>query len=455
MAEIISTMWGSWVWFAGVALGLVTTLATLVYVLSNLLMNEKMKTWAKMELVEIFYSAVIICIGIGGITTMDSVVQGALGVSNAAGTAGAPSTCYLQGATYAWVPVSLNNVKQYRCMDICGPLIASKDLSVYNGISSCHMRLGIWYLRETFDEAKDFAFDIYISYIGTSMLAEFTINIEYFTEYAGFFTFTPWRGFVTMGNTVKQLCFDWASKIMMLCKFQEVLLRYIAVALFPALFVIGALLRTFTFTRRLGGLLLAMAIALYFIFPAFYAFGALVMLDLKGKAYDGWMANTKANPNQIKDPPIANTMYINDKIPMIGGTVTSQEMKDQLSQDEGLEDATWQSKAEQGGAGGIMPRLGDLSAAPKTVSDDEAKATLQKAYDKAVAWKDTMSKEGKYDRFITSAWKENGPLDALSRITFWSLFFGLFGIIGTIGVIRSLSITFGGDIEIAGLTRLI
>jgi len=35
------------------------------------------------------------------------------------------------------------------------------------------------------------------------------------------------------------------------------------------------------------------------------------------------------------------------------------------------------------------------------------------------------------------------------------MFFALFSIIATIASIRSLSTTFGGDIEIAGLTRLI
>lgn len=460
MAELISSMWSGWIWFVAAALGLVTTLAGLVYVLSGFLMNEKMKTWAKMELVEIFYSAVIIVIGIGGVTTMDSVVQGALGVSNTGGTGGAIGPFQCMGTvTSAYVPVSVNGHKQYQCMDICGAAIASDQLSVYNGISSCHMRLGIWYLRETFDEAKGFAYDVYISYIKSSMLSEFTINIEYFTEYAGFFTFNPWRGFFTLGNTVKQLCFDWAMKIMMLTKFQEVLLRYIAVALFPALFVIGALLRTFTFTRRLGGLLLAMAIALYFIFPAFYAFGALVMLDMKSKAYTDWMANTNANPGgKILDPPIANTMYIQDSFSMVGGTggtttITSQEMQDQLSNDEA--DPNFAANIENGqDANGntLVPQF-DLTST-KTQSTDQQTA-WQTAYSSVAAWKDTMSKEGKYDHFITHAWEENGPLDALARITFWSLFFGLFSIIGTIGVIRSLSITFGGDIEIAGLTRLI
>jgi hypothetical protein len=253
-------------------------------------------------------------------------------------------------------------------------------------------------------------------------------------------------------------------KIMMLTKFQEVLLRYIAIALFPALFVIGAILRTFTFTRRLGGLLLAMAIGLYFIFPAFYAFGALVMLDLKSQAYNDWMTNDKANPasltgQRIPDPPIANTMYINDTIPVLGGpsvttTQLHQDLSDYSAQGESPTGDAFTSQMETGkdqNGNPLMPLSGTDLSASHTVTDQD----MQKAFNTVSEFKDTMSKEGKYDHFLTNAWKANGPVDALARITFWSLFFGLFSIIGTIGAIRSLSITFGGDIEIAGLTRLI
>ncbi len=471
MPSIISSIWGDWLWFAAAAFGIVTTLVALVYVISGFLMNEKMKTWAKMELAEIFYSAVIIAVAIGGITTMDNVVQGALGVSNLGGTTATTGSFGSAGqfqclgtATSAFVPVSIGGVKTYKCMDICGEEIARDQNSIYNGVPSCHMRLGMWYLSETFEEAKNFAFDIYVSYIKTSFVGELTINIEYFTEYAGFFTFNPWRGFVSMPNKVKELCFDWAMKLMMLCKFQEVLLRYVAVALFPALFVIGALLRTFTFTRRLGGLLLAMAIALYFFFPAFYAFGALVMFDLKSKAYDSWMHNDKANPvrlsgplagSRVPDPPISNTMYINGNVPTLGGGSTTEDLKNALMVNEGngLTSPEFLREIENGQKTGILPSF-DLNSNTQR-SDDEVRKAMEDSRRKGDNFIDTVSKEGKYDDFITSVWTQNGPLDVLARITFWSLFFGLFSIIGTIGIIRSLSITFGGDIEIAGLTRLI
>ena len=471
-------LWGDWVWFAGVALALATSLVSVVYLVAGLLMNEKMKTWAKMELVEIFYSAIIIAVGIGGITTIDTVVQGAFGVSNVGGTiSGAGYTPPCGAVTTAWVKTAdtgtFGSTQFYQCVDLCAPQsdptsVAFNPRSVYHNVSSCHMRLGIWYLREIFEEASSYAFDIYQSYIKTSMIAEFTINIEYFTEMAGFFTFTPWKGFFTMGNKIKELVFDWAIKLMMLTKFQEVTLRFIATALFPSLFVMGALMRTFTFTRRLGGLLLAMAIALYFIFPSFYAFGALVMLDLKNGARPAWIdpsneANPAAlsldptdHPSDYPDPPVANSMYLRGNIPMLGGNgnYSTGEARRNLTYYEGLDTETYFRLMEEAQQNNLLPAF-DLTSTNTPTSAQDQNAALVTSRRAGESWFGNISKESKFDTFIPTAWRVNGPIDTLSRITFWSLFFSLFSIIGTIAAIRSLSITFGGDIEIAGLTRLI
>jgi len=473
MPTIISEIWGPWLWFAGTALGLATVLVSLIYVLSGLFMSDRMKTWAKMELTEIFYSAIIIAVVMGGgLPTIDGVVQGALGVEPGGGTV--PGDCYGAGGTSAWILTTDQGIfgqqQQYRCLNICGgegnnDLIAQSELSVYHDVDACHMRLGIWYLREVFNECKDLAFDVYIDYIKTSMIAEFTINIEFLFEKAGFFTFTPWRGFYTMGNTVKEVVFDWAMKIMTITKFQEVMLRFIAVALFPALFVIGVILRTFTFTRRLGGLLLGMAIALYFIFPAFYAFGALVMLDIKGKAYNDWINNDEANPNNIPNPPIANTIYLTGEFDTVGGDgkFSYDEAKDQLRVFEGQTFDETMQKIEEGDTDYTIrfdmskkeDDIEELQGLTEEEKEELKEQKMKEAREAGDSWFSAVSAISKVDQFVEFAWEPGGPVESLSRITFWSLFFSLFSIIGTIAAIRSLSITFGGDIEIAGLTRLI
>jgi hypothetical protein len=462
-------VWEAGLVFAGALLGISSVLSGLVYMLSELLQNEKMKGWAKIELTEVFYSALILAMAMPTLLLIDNVVQGAL-----IGQGGS------QANTVYWIPMAdygtFSSGQKYYLMDICGPRIASDPISVYHGVESCHIRLGIWYLRTIFDEAKTFAFDIYLSYIATSMLSEFTINIEFVSEKAGFFTFTPWRGFFTMGNKVKELVFDWAIKLMMLTKFQEVMLYFIGTALFPALFTIGVVLRTFAFSRKLGGLLLAMAIALYFVFPAFYAFGALVMLEIKQdtSVRNAWMGSI-ANPcNQgvsgvaedCADPPIANSMYMVGAISMPGGgksAYNASEAQKWLLSYEGMDSRTYYSAMEAGtdSSGAAMVPLTDPQSGAKidmfaaTRSDEETKAAMEKSKAEIDNWYKETSKTGKLDKFIGRVWLQNGPLDSLARLTFWSVFFSLFGIIATIAAIRSLSMTFGGDIEIAGLTRLI
>ena len=272
-----------------------------------------------------------------------------------------------------------------------------------------------------------------------------------------------------MGNKVKEQVFDWAMKIMTITKLQEVLLRFIAVALFPSLFVIGAILRTFAFTRKLGGLLLAMAIALYFVFPAFYAFGALVMLDLKNQAYQNWQASPQNparlstdptdSPRDYPDPPIANSMYNTGNFSMIGGsgTFSVEDAKDKLRNYEGLTSDQYMDKVQKardvGQASELLPSW-DLSKNVQA-TDQQKNQSLKSAWTSGMSWLGEVSKRSRWDYFVSDAWLPNGPLDSLARITFWSMFFSFLSVIATIASIRSLSITFGGDIEIAGLTRLI
>ncbi len=475
-------LWGSWIWIAGIAFGLMVTIIAIVYMLSEFLMNDRMKSWAKMELAEVFYSAILLAMLVSSVPVAnsvmqvaDSVAQASLGVSNT-GIAGAAIPGGASSMTMAWIPTTdydpFKTTKSYQQLDICGPAIAQDDKSVYHGIESCHMRLGIWFMRELFDESKTYGFDIYMSYIFTSMAAEFTINIEFIFEKAGFFTFTPWRGFYTMGNKIKEMGFDFSTKNMLLTKFQEVFLRFIAIALFPAFAIIGVVLRTFSFTRKLGGLLLAIALGLYFVMPAFYAFGALVMLDLKNNKaiQDAWFAspanpansdnNPASDPHDFPDVPIANTMYITGDLTMVGGTgsVSIADAKKYLEKYEGMNPTDYYKAIESGSdkdGAGTKPSF-DLtsknydSASP--ADKDAAMATANKA---AQSWFGTVSNFSAYDKFMNRVWVANGPIDGQARLTFWSVFFGLMGLLATIATIRSLAVTFGGDIEIAGLTRLI
>ncbi len=342
------------------------------------------------------------------------------------------------------------------------------------------MRLAIYYLDTIFHETSDYAFSIYIDYIWTSMMAEFTINIEYLFEMAGMFTFNPWKGFFTIPNSIKSMCFDWAMKIMLLNQFQEGMIRFIAVALYPVLFVSGAILRTFTFTRRLGGLLLGMALALYFVFPAFYAFGGLVIIDLKNNEVvrDAWVTDPMNPGNRMGgepslNPPIANSMYLIGDMPMIGGEgrMSTEDAHAYYYASRGMTPGEFLRQYEEGEIEAVdeSGETVDFSMAGREgydftpnldePTDEETEArslALQRARNVTNQWFDSVSNMNLLQKgFVTMAFQSNGIIDSLSRLTFFSVFFSLFSILGTIAAIRSLSVTFGGDMELAGLTRLI
>lgn len=441
---VVEQWYAMWLPIAVIALGFAISLVGIIYMLGSALMNDKMKGWAKLELFEIAYSAIIIVIfaapGLGLFFVIDNVVQGAIFV-------GEPP----EGPDVF--------VHEYdRSMSLCDDEIAAPEESIYHDVSACHMRLGIWYLHSIFRETSQLAFKTYVTYIYTSTMADFAINFEFITEAAGFFTFTPWRGFFTMGNTIKSMVFDYAIKIMLITKFQEVLLAFIARAAFPGLFVVGVILRTFTFTRKLGGLLLAMAFALYYIFPAFYAFGGLVMMDMK----DQLRADANYNPDvcehlgkfACEDPPITNALYLNGSVPMPGGAMKFDEYADsyEIYENKGREERMDDSEDKLKNSN---PLKGFNFGKPSALSNEERVKEMDKAKKGMDDWMSDVSKINKFDRGISVAYKPGGPVDALARMAFFSIFFSLFGILATIASIRSISVTFGGDIEIAGLTHLI
>jgi len=455
MTSLLEIWYTAWIPLAGLALGIATILVSLVYMFGSALMNDKMKGWAKLELVEIFYSAVIIALiaapGVGALSIADSAVQGGIGA--------------LPGPI--WVAESGTSV------DLCSDAVAADPASPYYNVEACHIRIGMWFMHSLFNEAKDMAYKIYLNYIYTSTAADFTINFEFIIEKAGFFTVTPWRGFFTTGNTIKSMVFDYLVKLMILAKFQEILLKFVATTLFPALFVVGVLLRTFTFSRRLGGLLLGIAVAMYYVYPAFYAFGGLVAYNLKVQvqASPDFANNCKGiSKDACNDPPITNSLYMNGNVLVPGGDIPVDSALVDLQRYERMkpEDRARLIESDRGGSkplgadpGNPSGKGADFGAsvaannAGAGVSLDQREKDMGTARNATQSWFLKVTNHSMFDQAIFVAYQPGGPVDALSRLAFFSTFFSLFGILATIAAIRSLSITFGGDIEIAGLTHLI
>lgn len=435
VAIMIESLMRNYMAVAGIAFGIAIALASLVYMIGSALMNEKIKLWAKMEFYEIVFSAVIIMLIFMLVPVASDITNAALKIGDPAAT-----------STYVKVPTSYGYDEKW--VDLC----TERDIFGYENISACHLRLAVYYFRTLYDEGRVFGYNILRTYSWTSFFGELTFTVQTISEKMGMVMWGPLKGLFLMRNQALEFCFNWIVPIMALNKFQEIFIKFFAVAAFPVLVVLGGLLRTFTFTRKLGGLLLGIAIACYFIYPAIYALGGLLIIELKNEARDEWVSNTDANPSGSKDPPIINTLYINNSdeirigdVGIIGAYGNIEQEMMRLDWENEYKKQERQKNIREG----LAPKM-DLG---EKVKDEEKEGLLSKI----ASFIGNILSYIFSRNFIldTTPWNDGGHIEVTARFTYFSILFGLFAIFGTIASIRSIAMTLGGDIELAGLTRLI
>jgi len=390
----------------------------IVYMIGSLISNDGVKAWAKIELFEVMYSAVLFLLIFSFIPVFDGVVQ---------------------SAAYGMYP-NTDSSGAASIKEIC--LTGATVSASYEGLP-CHLRLSKYYLSSLFDEITEYNFQIYNWYTVTSFISDMYMTMEAIWESRAYLNYNPLRGFVHMGNTIKQHAFEFGVRIAIIAKFQEIMLHLINDALFPMLLAGGIMFRSFYFTRKLGGLLMALAIGLYFIFPLSYIFAGAVYESVGG-AGSLTLENLEKGSETLLNPFAAS-----------GITVDSRSLDD-LKTEYGLVDGSWTSEKlneemKLKGSFDVCKLIADKDVDPQapTPGSDAYLASTQ-------SWYEAFTKEGIFIGTDSIIGIDSGNyLDMIARFIFFSMFFSFFGLMATVAGIRSLSITFGGDIEIAGLTRLI
>ncbi|MFH2106123.1 MAG: hypothetical protein ABII22_02600 [Candidatus Micrarchaeota archaeon] len=450
-----STLWSSAIPIAALLMIIGVILVALVYMLSGIFQDDKMKVWARMELFEIIYSAIILCMAVFAVGLADEV------------------------ARCVSLDPNLSPTSRALCDNPDDPF-GTSTTSVYNGIPYCHMRMAISYTDTIFAETNKFALLLYGSYIYTSTFADMAINVEFVFEKAGFMTFNPLRGLFTIGNDMRSFLFDTLIKLMLVTKFQEILLVFTAKVLFPLLFIIGAVLRTFAFTRRLGGLLMALALALFFIYPMFYVFGMFILDSLKTQAVGYCVHSGQGTLDECQDSvSVFSNFYSGGSVPLIG-SFNPGELEGSTKGKRSTEVFDPFVNGINGESG--LPKFYtpphsctvpvDCIGDPKCMVDEgngkvnyceckDSECKLNDAANEKIQGFGSSLLQGLTERswsdslFITDFSKDGGYVDITARIAFFSVFFSLFGLLATIAGIRSISMFLGGDLEIAGLTHLI
>jgi len=420
----LTSVYTDWLQIAVILLVISTGILGLVYILGNFLSNDKIKTWARIEVVEVIYSAVLIALTISFLAGANQVAESLVTNPNE--------------------PIGKDVLGQA----VCNTAFAKADY--YDGLP-CHIKVGMHFLNSIFNEGNELASEMYREYVITSMLAEVNLNIEITGEKTGVFAYTPIKGFFMQGNIVKSNMFDYTVKLMTITKFQEVLLRFIAMGIFPVMFTIGIILRTFFFTRKLGGLLMAMALSMFFIFPMFYALGGVFYGQMKLKAI-----TVSGDPNALA---ISSIYVEKDGLPIFGKIMSGGVLG--YNEIEAAGKSTYGTDAFSGtGAGSPINKLGGTNLGLDfcgVINDAIVENKTKDMEDEVNIWGKELDQQNWYNpqQMITETLARGGYIDAASRLTFFSLFFSFLGVMASIAAIKSMSAIFGGDLEIAGLTHLI
>lgn len=397
MFDTSTSHYGSISSIIAVVLLLATIVTTIIWMAGNFFNHEGIKASAKMEVFEIAYSGVLFVFLFSMFGTFDGMM--AVVIPDFYIT----FTPLIDGLT-------------------ADPSTGYETLPV-------HFRYSKFFLNTLFNEAVRFNEVIFSSYSKTGILADIYISMDLFWEQRSFINYNPTKGLFHMGNIIKSQVFDYVTKIALIARFQEVLLHMIVSSIFPIFLGSGIILRSFKVTRKLGGLMMAIAIALYFVFPLFYVFAGGVFDHVGGI---GTLNITGDAALLLMDP--LNSVRAD----------TDEETLDALNTRYGTNYGEVEQALEDISQKGVCDLL---SMEENTAADDAAHSDVESG---VMDWYSNFKRNS-----ISVTAASDAYFDIPARLIFFSMFFSFFGLMATVAAIRNLSAVFGGDLEIAGLTHLI
>ena len=188
--------------------------------------------------------------------------------------------------------------------------------------SPCHIYLARAYLGMAYERVYQLARSVVKAYATLSWIDYIRVggwvNIFGALFQLGF-TMMPFTGLSIIYYSLGT-CFDFMAKAMVALKFQEMTLLYIQNGIYPLFLIAGIILRSVWFTRKLGGLLIAIAIGTYTLFPLLYVLcwytidSSTTVLDIQANTIvpDSFHASLlpwQANNLEIDDKKLENMLF--------------------------------------------------------------------------------------------------------------------------------------------------
>jgi len=392
-----------WDLLIGVALMIVVLLLSLGYMVSAFLHDERLKAWVMRELGQVFFSVIIVAVVVALAGSMDQ---------------------WLHLLSLAGGPAWQNYVNSGVCCP-AGSACVSPSGSLSRG-RACHIEIASDYLQVLYESSRQSASAYLGNYGMFAFLSHISISDTIVLKFLAGKSFSPFAG-LTLAEEFFSLLFDMSIKTMMLLRAQQIFLDFLWYPLFPVMLSMGLVLRIFYFSRKLGGMLVALGLALYVVFPMFYVLSDAIMWGFMGNpvtmAHVGFTYNSDVNGGT--------------PLPLYGGeqVAPQQRTKDIFEPGASLvvdmcNETTPQEHAVMGAEMDKFGNSWNSFEGGKWFSQFGTFATLQ-------------------------GFSHNGPIANLAFIMVFTLFIPFLSLMASLAAFKVLSPMIGGDVEIQLLSRLI
>ncbi|MFH1306777.1 MAG: hypothetical protein ABIH83_03960 [Candidatus Micrarchaeota archaeon] len=239
---------GPWMSPMAAAFGIGIAIVVFAWMYASFMMDEKIKAWAKSEAVQLGYSAVILMAVITLIISMTHITATIPAYTPLAGNMG-------------------NEWSQYVNLRCAVDVEPSRP---------CHIRVAEDYLEILAKSTQGQALSVVRYEAFLYQISSIGLDFRGIAAPGGDLTLTPFAGLTPVVETLS-FAFDLLMKNLMAIRAQQFILDFLHLAFFPFFLCAGIFFRTFYFTRRLGGLLIAIALSFYLILPLMYVFWNAVL----------------------------------------------------------------------------------------------------------------------------------------------------------------------------------
>jgi len=268
ISEKFGLWWGIWSAPIAAALGIGIAICTLSWFYASFMQDDKLKAWVKSEIIQLGYTALIL-MGILMIVNSLGIICASLPTYNTLGDS--PTINGVENIGLKWS--AYVNARCYPS-DSGSPLTQGKE-------RPCHIIIAEDYLNILAKSTEGQALSIVRINAILYPLSTAGFGFKGIPAPGGALSVSPLAGLTPVVETLS-FVFDVLMKNLMITRAQQFIIDFMHLAFFPFFLAAGIFFRSMYFTRRLGGLLIALAIGFYIVFPMMYVFWSSVLYSFTG-----------------------------------------------------------------------------------------------------------------------------------------------------------------------------